>query len=799
MRRFFSILLLLVATFFTYAQEFTWKSVNNQGMGFVTGMVIHPDTKKAPDLIYIRTDVGGAYRFDPANQKWIQLMDFASSSQMGFMQVESVAIDPNNADKVYMAVDGSKGSSGDILVSSDRGSTWQSTGMISNKIYISANDSWRGSSGERLMVDPNNSGILYFASRKDGLWKKEEPNAWVKVGGGLPEAITNPGFTFVLFDPNSLKGQQSKTIYTGCYDSGVWKSDDAGISWVNINSSINCLRASLATDSTLYVTYGEDEGDYNGPGKVAKYKNGLWTSITPPTGTGASYSGITTDPVNPNVVVVTTNQRSMYYSVNKGSSWIRISSKFTYYPSYYNTGESSFNWGTAALVIDPNNTKRLWSTNGYGVIKTDNYTLPTSSWTTVMNNLEELCVMAISTPPLAGGADLFTVGMDMVGMRNASRDIVPTKKIATFPYVARGTSIEYCQTKPNHIVFLGYDQTNETTSYYGYSTDNGLTWSKFNISPGKGGKLVISATNEKNWVWTPDGITVQPQYTLDAGQTWTPCKGITGATHLSAWGSMTFLAADKVNGSKFYYTHSGKLFYSEDGGANWTTGSTGLPYWPDKMFIKTHPYREGEVWYAQMPYGANPTTRIFVSKDGGKKFTTLTNLYYANNIAFGKGDNDSIPFVYMSGKLVKDGPEGIFKSEDEGKTWTLITDPKQLQVAIILEGDMRYKNLVYTGRVGCRGVTYGMADPTVGVNNSALNTEPNIKIFPNPTNEYLTVESVEKIISLTLTNLVGQPLKNICVNDYSARFSIAELVPGCYMVQAETRKDTQILKIMKNE
>jgi len=630
MERFLSLCIFICFSLIASGQSWTWKSVNNQGMGYVTGMVIHPDTKNAPDLIYVRTDVGGAYRFDPSNQKWIQLMDFANLSQKGYFMIESIAIDPNNPDNVYVAVDASNGGGGDILMSENRGKSWKTTGFAARNVYIAGNDPWRGSSGERLMVDPNNSQIIFFASRKNGLWKKEGTSDWKKVEGGLPVTTVNPGFTFVLFDKNSSDGQKSKTIFTGCTGSGIWKSDDAGISWTNMEGGTNCLRASLALDSTLYVTFGGHEQDYQGPGKVAKLKNGNWTTITPPSGNNTSYSGICSDPLNADIVTVTTHQRVMYYSKNKGTNWTRISSKFSYYPPYYNSGENSFNWGTAALIIDPNNTKRLWSTNGYAVIRNDNYDLSASTWTTVMYNLEELCAIAISTPPLQGGADLFTIGMDMVGMRNASRDIVPTKKIATFQYVSRGTSMEYCQTKPEHIVFLAVAQTNETDSYHGYSIDNGLTWSKFNISPGKGGKLVISATNEKNWVWTPDKS--QPQYTMDAGQTWTPCIGITRASHESGWAPMSWLAADKINGSKFYFTDNGKLYYSEDGGANWKIGYSGLPGWPHKMFLKAHPYREGELWYAAMPNGNDAKTKIYVSKNGGKSFSILSNIVFANDI-----------------------------------------------------------------------------------------------------------------------------------------------------------------------
>ncbi|MDX2097613.1 MAG: hypothetical protein SFW36_07535, partial [Leptolyngbyaceae cyanobacterium bins.59] len=56
---------------------FTWRSVNLQGMGYVTGIVIHPSP---PHDVYIRTDVGGIYRFDRQKQYWIPLTDSFSGN-----------------------------------------------------------------------------------------------------------------------------------------------------------------------------------------------------------------------------------------------------------------------------------------------------------------------------------------------------------------------------------------------------------------------------------------------------------------------------------------------------------------------------------------------------------------------------------------------------------------------------------------------------------------------------------------------------------------------------------------------
>ncbi|HOU93500.1 MAG TPA: hypothetical protein PLU22_20755, partial [Polyangiaceae bacterium] len=70
---------------------YTWRSVVILGGGFVTGIVFN-ETEK--DLVYARTDIGGAYRLAPDQRRWLPLTDTLPRSQANFLGIESLATDP---------------------------------------------------------------------------------------------------------------------------------------------------------------------------------------------------------------------------------------------------------------------------------------------------------------------------------------------------------------------------------------------------------------------------------------------------------------------------------------------------------------------------------------------------------------------------------------------------------------------------------------------------------------------------------------------------------------------------------
>jgi hypothetical protein len=199
---------------------------------------------------------------------------------------------------------------------------------------------------------------------------------------------------------------------------------------------------------------------------------------------------------------------------------------------------------------------------------------------------------------------------------------------------------------------------------------------------------------------------------------------------VNTWWTGQHIAADKVNGNKFYRYTWGRFMYSSDGGLNWREGFgagsqlNGPGAWSVRTRLVTHPTREGEVWIAEYPNSDTPPVPIHRTRDGGLTVERLPTIQWATNVAFGKGASASVPDIYIHGVPVGQTHEGIYVSRDDAQTWTLVSNPAQHKFAKIMsmDADMRIRNRVFIA-TGGRGVIVGDANPrcdTIDFNNDGL-------------------------------------------------------------------------------
>jgi len=303
--------------------QFNWGNVAIGGGGFVSSIIADPLER---GLFYARTDVGGAYRWDNAAERWISIMDWVSVEERGLLGIEAIATDPTTPGKVYMVAGTSYWNDGRsaFLRSSDRGSTWEvfytwdpegAKGPPVSSFGVHGNGMGRGN-GEALAVDPNNSNIMFYGSKNRGLFKSTNNGAaWTKVtafttAAGHDTTWNGSGFSFVAFAPGS-----SDIMYAGFLraNNNVFRSTDGGNTWSVIpNRPRPATRggyipplmpqriAITPNNSAIYITFADGAGPHTmkwdegwgpiselfGRGAVLKYEpgngaNGTWTNVSP--------------------------------------------------------------------------------------------------------------------------------------------------------------------------------------------------------------------------------------------------------------------------------------------------------------------------------------------------------------------------------------------------------------------------------------------------------------------------------------------------------------------------------------
>ncbi|MER7621678.1 RICIN domain-containing protein [Streptomyces sp. NPDC126503] len=675
---------------------YVWNNAQVVGGGYVTGLVFNPREK---GLLYVRTDMGGAYRWDGAAEQWIPLTDWIGEKDWNLLGIDALATDPVDPDRLYLAAGtytNEWAGNGAILRSTDRGRTFRRTDL---PFKLGGNEDGRGA-GERLAIDPSDHRTLLLGTRKNGLWRSTDHGATWRQVSSFPVkdgASSGAGISFVTYGPAG-----SRTVYAGVADrsTSLYRSTDGGTTWQAVPGQPTGQfpqHGVLSGDGSLYLTYTNALGP-NGVtgGSVWKYtpSGGAWKNVSPSQG-GYGFSGLAVDPRKPSTVMVTTLDRwwpedEIYRTTDGGTTWkaladrsVRDASAAPY------VGTHTGHWMTA-LAIDPFDSGHVLYGTGNGIWRSKDAHATdsggTSHWAAGARGLEETALMDAIAPP--GGAHVVTAMGDQGGFRHDDLTKVPAGRL-DHPMMTNSTDIDFAQSDPGVMVRVGRGGAQDGA----YSTDGGISWKGFASEPVPGAQdgRVALAADGSTIVWTQAGQA--PYRSTDKGASWSRVGGL---------GPDAVVVADRSSARTFYSLSGGTLHASTDGGATFTARATGLP----AGRLTAVPGVAGDLWIAGGDKG------LLHSTDGGRTFTPLTTVKSASALGFGKAaPGASYQALYLIG-TVKD-VTGVFRSTDKGATWLRVNDDAHQWGGIggtgVVTGDPDTYGRVYIGTNG-RGLQYG--DPS---------------------------------------------------------------------------------------
>lgn len=280
-----------------------------------------------PDVIYAGMDVGGPMRRDVQKQRWFPLADTWGPDNLAHYHTECLAVDPNNPNAVYYSA-GKEWSTGrpSILRSGDRGRTWQAvplTDAAGKDVFIT-----NGRTGKRLSVDPHDGRILFYGSRREGLFQSTDAGKSWQQTTGFP--IKGTSVDFVLFDAASGKaGAPTPVLYAAVHPAspdaagapaGVYRSRDAGRTWQRLDGApAPVATGEMDEQGALYVT---------GAG-VWRFRNEQWQEITPKTPKNKrGYFALAVSPADPNLIAVAQDHcggsNGLFRTADGGQTWAAL-------------------------------------------------------------------------------------------------------------------------------------------------------------------------------------------------------------------------------------------------------------------------------------------------------------------------------------------------------------------------------------------------------------------------------------------------------------------------------------------
>jgi hypothetical protein len=686
--------------------DYVWGSVAIGGGGFVTAVI---PSRAAPGVAYARTDVGGAYRWDPREGRWTALLDWVAQDQTGYLGIDALAIDPHDAGTIYLlaGIKYLNGGRTAILRSTDAGKHFDIVD-VSTQFKTHGNGFGR-QSGERLAVDPADGKRLYLGSRRDGLFVSADAgSSWIRAAG-LPVTATpnDVGINLVVPDPASVAAGRAQRVFAGVSRFGaigpnLYRSDDGGASFAPVAGAPLDLmpqRAVLDGAGNLVLTYADGAGphpDREGRepmrrGQVWKYEiaTGMWTDITP-AGVSHPFAGVSVDPADPQRLVVSTINTfvaqgdakgdRIYISRDGGAHWTDVIGRgfakdAAGVPWLKGHG---IHW-TGSVEFDTRDSRAVWVTSGNGVFRTADIDAAPATWTFTVAGMEETVPLGLVSIP--GGPLVSAIGdidgylHDDPGRHGRIHD----------PQMGTTTGLDVAAARPRTMARLG-------DSMY-LTDDGGAHWRKTATFKGRRGQLALSADGAVILHIPERSATTWRS--VDGGASWSEAKGL-GRAGLRP-------AADPLDARVFYAYEADTvaMLASTDGGASFAPRATlaagGAP------LIRLAPGRSQDLWVALKDGG------LARSADGGARFAMLAGVSYCGAVGFGKaGAGKDYPTVYIWGTV--GAKRGLYRSTDAGAHWLRINDdahqyggPGDGQFVV---GDMNRYGVVYMSTAG-RGIVHG--------------------------------------------------------------------------------------------
>ncbi|MFH2141316.1 MAG: T9SS type A sorting domain-containing protein [Bacteroidota bacterium] len=701
------------------------------------------------NVIYVAAPSGGEWKTNDGGTTWNTTFD----NQL-IIGASAIAIDPSNSDIVYVGTgdrDASHTMGIGIVKSSDGGASWNNTGL-----YYPIN----GLNVNKILINPDNTNII-LAATDQGIFKSEDAAAsWIQVYFGCK--VTNLAY----------KPGNTNIIYA-CGDKYL-RSNDQGNNFVQITSGLpsNTPRLELcvtpADSDYVYVVASDLYYGFNGLYKSDN--SGLSFSIqsSSPNLLGYEYDGsdyggiawydlaIASSPTNADEIYV--SGVNLWKSTDGGVSWNINTYWYDWYAWYY---------GLEYIHADIHSVdfygNTLFAGTDGGVYYSDNVGI---DWHDISSGL---CI----TQFYRMGSSEISPNLIIAGSQDNGANKYQN---GSWTHIM-GADIMECIIDNSNI------NTIYLAAYYGgmvKSINGGVAYSNVTPSGANGAWITPFVMHPGNPEILFAGY--QDVYkTTNGASNWSQISNsLTGGDYIR-----TLMIAPS-NPDYIYTSCQEKLYITTDGGSSWTTSIPNSNLYITGITIdNTNP---SKIWIC----GSSSTNdKVYASIDAGSSFVDITgNL---TNMGF-----NCIEYEYDSDDKLYLGTEtGVFYTDSILNQW--IPFSNGLPNVIINELEINYSSNKIRAATFGRGIWESPIDNSVNAENKEISD--NIQVFPNPSDGKFNMSfkfSDNKNIELYIFNPVGILMKKYNLKNIKNEiltFDISDYVVGTYYLKIELEKQTIVKKI----
>lgn len=690
------------------ASPATWEFVgpavlpsNGGGAGRINTMEFEPGN---PSKIWVGSAGGGVWVTTTGGNSWTD-----KTPELPVLSIADIAIHPTMPDTVFIATGDNYGYSssygdfwggtysGGIFKTYNGGSTWDTAGL--NSIQSNKRTIYK------LLIHPTNPNIL-LASTTSGLYRSVNGSqSWTQ--------ITTSVFYDMEFRPGHFE-----TIYASDKN-GFFRSQDSGVTFTNIVDLVSSNgRTSIAVtpSNSLVVYFFHENGDFykssnSGASFSPKASPSLETTFY-----GYYDNVLAVSETNPNVVYC--GGLNIVKSTNGGDTWSEITDWAGFPDNDYVHADNK------DIQFLPGSGSTLFSCNDGGIFKTTN---SGGIWEDLGTGLAIGQFYRVST---ASTDPEFLLG----GLQDNG---VARKLDNTWKKVRGGDGMNVLINYLNHFNLYASTQYGAMRK----SIDGGETF--VDIAPDADGawitpfvfhpqnpEILFAAYNE---VFRSD----------NGGSDWNSISG----NGISDDTDFEFIAICKTSPQHLYVGSDQQLFATSDDGANWTSIIAGLPISSSRLVseVAVASHDPMKVWASISGYTAGE--KVYFSSDGGNNWTNVSGSLPNVPVNCLIYQNNSPDLVYIGTDF------GVYYKDSTMTDWVPFNDGLPFVNIADLEVNYTYGKLV----AATYGKGIWKTPLAIEYNSISLKSEkPQTPgFFPNPVVRNAMVSDLPSGSKFQIRNLLG--------------------------------------------